>query len=793
MGNAEKKSDDPSNSFWVRVTRVLDHGIQVERIDDKRAGYIKRREISWERSISKPIKMPEVGEIVKAVNLNVTLEQPGGDSATSMSLRRVRDPWAEAIAKHRYKIHDIVEGEVVNVLYDRAYVQLEPGIDAVIYPKDIPMLREKSIDEILKLGDRLSGQIISSNPGEHHIEINIIKRLQCMDSSIDGQRKLFEGYFGAQQHPRSIDSTELSISPVQLLQQTIHLRQGLGRLVRFLIVDDEEDWMQYLRSGLVGEFKTEIDTAMTGEETLEKVQKGKEYSLILIDLHLYHESGIDVARCIVQARPGIPILITSAAPFQDMEEYSEFPYCPKNIEDLIDKINLMRMGVILENPKIKLLPQPSLAQQLGLQVTSQRELPEVLGEILAILRQKTSITHCMLLELVDKRTISIIAADPAIPADWPKIQRDLYLSPVRQVLESGQELCENQIEFELDRKFVNFFPQLTPRSCLALPVRSPDSKTSYGLFLLDHQAGIFNIHKDSMAQQRFENTHIAAQQIAILLERTRLMEHIRRYEERYVLGQLLGNMMHETNNKLNGLLTHIKTYKEHLSQHPEWQKSHLLPEWFNNLSQDAKKFQSDYDDLKTLADAYARQAISDYESVDINQMVEKVAHQLLGAPVRQGTRTRQNTQIWLDAKTSLPPALGISTHIQQIIMNLMLNALQMIDQQRNLMKLIESQAGLTTPLRQTGQVIVQTRYNQSAARPIEIRIIDSGPGIHWLDQERIFEQGFSRRGGSGLGLSICRDLVERMGGRLILFDSILFMGSVFIIELPCYPNNGENL
>ena len=69
MGNSKKLSNYPTLGFPVRVTKVLDYGIQVETVDDQRAGFVKRREITWERRISVPIKIPEVGSIVEAVNL----------------------------------------------------------------------------------------------------------------------------------------------------------------------------------------------------------------------------------------------------------------------------------------------------------------------------------------------------------------------------------------------------------------------------------------------------------------------------------------------------------------------------------------------------------------------------------------------------------------------------------------------------------------------------------------------------------------------------------------------------
>lgn len=88
-----------------------------------------------------------------------------------------------------------------------------------------------------------------------------------------------------------------------------------------------------------------------------------------------------------------------------------------------------------------------------------------------------------------------------------------------------------------------------------------------------------------------------------------------------------------------------------------------------------------------------------------------------------------------------------------------------------------------------GRIEVRARAERDGRR-VRIAVLDSGIGIAAEDQERVFErfyrvdQGRSRRtGGVGLGLSIVRDLVQQMGGRIEL-SSLVGKGSTFTLQLP---------
>ena len=120
----------------------------------------------------------------------------------------------------------------------------------------------------------------------------------------------------------------------------------------------------------------------------------------------------------------------------------------------------------------------------------------------------------------------------------------------------------------------------------------------------------------------------------------------------------------------------------------------------------------------------------------------------------------------LDVAPQVGAASGASDRIQQVLVNLLDNALKY---------------GGDTPVR-----VRVERANGT----VRVVVTDSGPGIPYAEQSRIFEKFYRSgpeltraSGGTGLGLYISRELVQRMGGRLHVRSSP-GAGAAFVVELP---------
>jgi signal transduction histidine kinase len=108
-----------------------------------------------------------------------------------------------------------------------------------------------------------------------------------------------------------------------------------------------------------------------------------------------------------------------------------------------------------------------------------------------------------------------------------------------------------------------------------------------------------------------------------------------------------------------------------------------------------------------------------------------------------------------------------------VFFNLYLNAAQQI--------------ALASSVRKPGKVWQSgSDYIDEAGRTfLRVRIHDSGPGIHWDDWERVFEPGYSTKpNGSGLGLYICRHILNSLGGTVAVTASRIWDGTTMTVSLP---------
>jgi two-component system sensor histidine kinase BaeS len=232
-------------------------------------------------------------------------------------------------------------------------------------------------------------------------------------------------------------------------------------------------------------------------------------------------------------------------------------------------------------------------------------------------------------------------------------------------------------------------------------------------------------------------------QMAARLEQT---ENIR--------SQLIGDIAHE----LRTPLTTIKGYIEGLIDG-------VLPgdeETYQQVYHETERMQRLIDDLQELSRVEAGAYELNRQPVAVSHLINTVVARL-GRPFDE-----KGVRLQIDLPEDLPPVLVDESRIAQVMMNLVGNALQY------------------TP--SGGQVIISALLR---AGEVQVSISDSGIGIS-PDQLPLLFTRFYRvdksrsrsSGGSGIGLTIAKYLVEAHGGRLWAESPGLGQGSAFYFTLP---------
>ena len=132
----------------------------------------------------------------------------------------------------------------------------------------------------------------------------------------------------------------------------------------------------------------------------------------------------------------------------------------------------------------------------------------------------------------------------------------------------------------------------------------------------------------------------------------------------------------------------------------------------------------------------------------------------------EGQASRNGVSIATELAPDLPPVLGDSIQLQQVILNLLMNG-------------IEAMTNVTDRPRR-----LVIRSCMAAAGQVEVSVQDSGVGVSPESMPRLFEPFFTTRSkGMGMGLSISRSIIEAHGGKLWA-ESTPGQGATFQFTLP---------
>ncbi len=226
--------------------------------------------------------------------------------------------------------------------------------------------------------------------------------------------------------------------------------------------------------------------------------------------------------------------------------------------------------------------------------------------------------------------------------------------------------------------------------------------------------------------------------------RTRLVQT----EKLAAMGRLVASVAHELNNPLQAIQNSL-----YLVQ----QESELSPQSREDLQVALTEADRMAELISRLRETYRPASAEQFRPESLNFLIEEV-QRLIATHLRHAKVTFQ-----FEPAASLPPVPGIRDQLKQVLLNLSLNAVEAMPT--------------------GGRLTIQTRFWPDQ-NEVMVAVSDTGGGIDPADLPSIFEPFFTKKeGGTGLGLFITHEIVQRHQGR-VEAESRPGQGSTFRVWLP---------
>jgi len=130
-------------------------------------GLVHLSELSWDK-VEDIGKMYAVGSKVKVMVIGIS---DGGKRVAYSVKRLLQDPWSAAISK--YKVGDVVKGEVQKVVPYGAFVRIGEGLNGLIHISELSNKLVKNPEDIVKVGDPVDVKILSISSTERHLGLSL--------------------------------------------------------------------------------------------------------------------------------------------------------------------------------------------------------------------------------------------------------------------------------------------------------------------------------------------------------------------------------------------------------------------------------------------------------------------------------------------------------------------------------------------------------------------------------------------------------------------------------------------
>ena len=230
------------------------------------------------------------------------------------------------------------------------------------------------------------------------------------------------------------------------------------------------------------------------------------------------------------------------------------------------------------------------------------------------------------------------------------------------------------------------------------------------------------------------------------------------HQELLSLDEAKTNFLANVSHELRTPLTSIRAFSEILLNYQDDEATQR--EFLEIISTESDRLTRLVNDVLDVTKIESGEMDWRDEPIDLSALLDQCAR-TFGPLLEQAGLGFRN-----EVPANLPPIRGDHDRLQQVIQNLLNNALKFTSEGRITLR-------------------AATEHGE-----VFIAVVDTGVGIEERDQERVFDK-FQQVGdtltgkpkGTGLGLTICRDIIAHHGGQLML-ESLPGSGSTFTVRLP---------
>ncbi len=248
-----------------------------------------------------------------------------------------------------------------------------------------------------------------------------------------------------------------------------------------------------------------------------------------------------------------------------------------------------------------------------------------------------------------------------------------------------------------------------------------------------------------------------------------------RSEHLATLGEMAAGVAHEIKNPLNAILGFSQRLADKLEDPKQKKYAEIIIEEVNRMA-------------ATISDVleYSRYQKSSKELVDFNVALDDT---MVIVTEKAGA---SNVQVIREIDPNLPLIPMDKDKIKQVLLNLMLNAINAMEEGGTLTVRARVEEGMlpADQMLNPDQTLLQQVFLQQ--KMVSVSIQDTGCGISKENLHKLFTPFFTTKTtGTGLGLSICHKIVESHGG-FMRVESQLGAGSTFILYLPLEETKNES-